>query len=175
MWTRRGGRRESDLEAALRGQRPEAPESLVDTVARRIEADRSAARREWSRLAFAAAVSVFILGTFASFGGLSYAANGATDTYSAVKQVVVKHKLKVSVHKSSASDQYPSSPKHSALRPPAVQTPIHKPKAKHTVLGAEAVQASTLPFTGFSLLATAAIGFALVGSGIALRRRERRR
>jgi hypothetical protein len=175
MWSRRRSGRDADLEAALRGRKPEAPEHLVDRLAQRVAADRPTARHAWSRLAFAAAVTVFILGTFASFGGLSYAANGASDTYSAVKQVVVKHKLKVSVHKSSASDQYPSSPKHSVLRPPTAHTHGHKVKPKHAVMGAQVVQGDTLPFTGFSLIATAGIGFALFGSGIALRRRERRR
>jgi hypothetical protein len=175
MWSRRKGRRGTDLEAALRGQRAETPDDLVDRLTQRVAADRPTARREWSRVAFAAAVSVFVLGTFASFGGLSYAATGATDTYSAVKQVVVKHKLQVSVHKSSASDQYPSNPKHSLLRPPNLQTHVHKVKASHAVLGAQAVQAGTLPFTGLSLVATAGVGLALIGGGIALRRRERRR
>jgi hypothetical protein len=177
MWRRRKARRDGGLEAALRGYKPDAPDHLVERLARRVAADQPAARRgrEWSRVAFAAAVSVFILGTFASFGGLSYAASGATDSYSVVKQVVVQHKLKVSVHKSSASDQYPSSPKHSVLRPPSVHNSTHKVKAKHAALGAQAVQGDTLPFTGFSLIATAGVGFALIGSGIALRRRERRR
>src|SRR6266851_3943848 len=98
MWSR-GNRpkRQSELAAALRGHRAEPSADFVDDLSRRLVPERLAPARTWSRLAFAAAVSVFILGTFASFGGLSYAASGATSTYQAVEQVVVKHKLTVSV------------------------------------------------------------------------------
>jgi hypothetical protein len=48
-----------------------------------------------------------MLGTFAAFGGLGYAASGAKSTYHVVKQAVVKHEVTLSVKKSSAKDQYP--------------------------------------------------------------------
>jgi hypothetical protein len=171
MWIRRSAsRREPELEAALRELRSEASAELVDDLSRRVAGQQSSPSRAWSRPAFAAAVSVFILGTFASFGGLSYAASGATGTYGAVKQVVVKHKLTVSVHTSSAEAQYPHKPKPpkgGPFKPP--QTPHQQPTGNVAT-----AESSTLPFTGFSLLATFLVSLALIGAGIALRRRERR-
>ncbi len=168
MWRRRKSpERRSGLEAALRAQRVEPSAEFVDDLARRLVPESLAPPRAWSRLAFAAAVSVFILGTFASFGGLSYAASGAADTYKTVKQVVVKHKLTVSVPTSSAAAQYP----HKPLKPPTVVPP--KPH-KRSVAGAAAVQSKALPFTGFSLLGTFVLSLTFIGAGIALRRRERR-
>jgi hypothetical protein len=143
----------------------------VDDLSRKLVPEPLSPRRAWSRLAFAAAVSVFILGTFASFGGLSYAASGVTDSYKAVKQAVVTHKLKVSVPTSSAAAQYPDKP---ATLPKAPKLKPAKTSLAHGVKGALAVQTGTLPFTGFSLLATFLLSFALIGGGIALRRRERR-
>jgi hypothetical protein len=163
MWSRR----RTGFEDALRRQRAEAPAGFVDELSKKVAGSRPSSGRAWSRLAFASAVSVFILGTFASFGGLSYAASGATGTYTAVHQVVVKHKLKVSVHTSSATGQYP----HSPTKKPAV---LHVKKAHHAVLGTQAVSANTLPFTGVSLLATFLVSLALIGTGVVLRRRERR-
>jgi hypothetical protein len=114
-------------------------------------------------------VSVFILGTFASFGGLSYAASGAAGTYHAVKQVAVKHSLIVSVPKSSASAQYAPKPKpHKTTQPPAA-------KVAGTQAGVAGVSSGgTLPFTGLSLLATFILSLSLIALGVALRRRERR-
>jgi hypothetical protein len=114
---------------------------------------------------------VFILGTFASFGGLGYAASGASGTYDAVKQVVVKHKLTVSIPTSSAVAQYPAKPKPA---PPAPKGPFKPPKAPKQQAGAVVGASSTLPFTGLSLLGTFLVSLALVGVGVALRRRERR-
>jgi hypothetical protein len=170
MWSRRNSpERRSALEAALRSQRAEPSAEFVGDLSRRLVPDDLPQPRAWSRLAFAAAVSVFILGTFASFGGLSYAASGATSTYDAVKQVVVKHKLKVSIPTSSATAQYP----HNPAKPQAGVAPAKKTH-KHAVAGSAAAQSGTLPFTGFSLLATFVLSLALIGAGIALRRRERR-
>jgi hypothetical protein len=169
MWSRRNSpKRRSELEAALRMHRVEPSAEFVDDLSRRLEPEPLSLPRAWSRLAFAAAVSVFILGTFASFGGLSYAASGAADTYRAVKQVVVKHKLTVSVPTSSAAAQYP----HKPLKPPTVAPPTKT--HKRSVAGAAAVQSKALPFTGFSLLGTFVLSLGFIGAGIALRRRERR-
>jgi hypothetical protein len=66
-----------ELDAALRSQRVEPREEFVEGLSRRVLAEPPAGQRAWSRVAFAAAVSTFILGTFAPFGGLSYAASGA--------------------------------------------------------------------------------------------------
>jgi hypothetical protein len=174
MWRRRKSYGVGpELDAALRSQRVEPREEFVEGLSRRVLAEPPAVQRAWSRVAFAAAVSTFILGTFASFGGLSYAASGANGTYHAVKQVAVKHTLIVSVHKSSARDQYAPKPK-----------PHKKPK-KHAAgggvageqgaVGVAGVRSSgTLPFTGLSLLTTLALSLALIVTGLALRGRERR-
>jgi hypothetical protein len=166
MWKWRKFDGGSDLEAELRSHRASAPEELVDRVSHRIAGERRASQRAWSRVAFASAVAVFMLGTFASFGGLSYAASGATGTFHAVKQVA-SGKLLVSTHKSSAADEYgPNKPKKK--QPPAggnagVQTSLGSVKAS-----------GSLPFTGLSLGVTLLLSFAMIVSGLALRRRERR-
>jgi hypothetical protein len=159
----------SEVEAALRSQRVDADQSFVDGLSEHVLAQRSETRAGRSRLAFAGAVSVFILGTFASFGGLSYAASGAAGTYHAVKQVAVKHSLIVSVPKSSASAQYAPKPKPHKIQPPA--------KVAGTQAGVAGVagvsSGGTLPFTGVSLLATFVLSLGLIALGVALRRRER--
>jgi hypothetical protein len=150
----------------LRAQRAEAPDGLVEEISARVSAA-PAGRRAWSRVAFASAVSVFVLGTFASFGGLGYASSGASDTYSAVKKIAVAHKLQVAVHRSSAADQYHPTTTPSAFTPPATNQP------SAGVAAAVATQGNTLPFTGFSLVGTFVASLALIGAGIFLRRRER--
>jgi hypothetical protein len=165
MWNRQGDRR---LEAALRSRRADAPENLVSKLTAKVADAPARQGRAWSRVAFASAVSVFVLGTFASFGGLGYASSGASDTYNAVKKVVVVHKLKVAVHKSSAAGEY-SKP---ATKPAAFTPP--KTNNASGVNAAIKVQGQTLPFTGFSLLGTFLASLGLIGAGIFLRRRERR-
>lgn len=171
MWKRRKSFRVgSEVETALRSQRVDADQSFVEGLSERVLAQRPETRAGRSRLAFAGAVSVFILGTFASFGGLSYAASGAAGTYHAVKQVAVKHSLIVSVPKSSASAQYGPKPKphkKHKTQPPAA-------KVAGTQVGVAGVSSSgTLPFTGLSLLATFILSLGLIGVGVLLRRRER--
>jgi hypothetical protein len=174
MWGRLNSKRTSRLETALRAHRAEARADFVDDIGGRIAAPRPRAGRAWSRLAFASAVSVLILGTFASFGGLSYAASGAAGTYDAAKKVVVTHKVVVKVHTSSAAGQYPSG----ILKPP--KTVVKNVKTvktvhpHHAALPAQTVTAGTLPFTGVSLLATFVVSLGLIGAGLFLRRRERR-
>src|SRR3954469_7677395 len=58
-----------------------------------------------SRASFATALAVFMLGTFATFGGVSMAASGAKQTVSAVAHLTVAQKPVV--HRTTAaSDQY---------------------------------------------------------------------
>jgi hypothetical protein len=167
MWSNRKARRRSlDPEAVLRKYRSEPREEFVRSLARRVGAERPVRRTAWSRLAFAGAASTMILGMFASFGGLGYAASGATSTYTAVKNVVVDQKLNVDVRKSSASAQYDTEP-----APPPEQNVA---PAQETQVAAAAIgEADTLPFTGISLLATVLIGCMLLALGLILRRRER--
>jgi hypothetical protein len=164
MWSHRRSRRESDPGPILRSHRAEPREEFVESLSERIEAERPAQRTAWSRLAFAGAASTMILGMFASFGGFGYAASGASSSYAVVKQAVVHHKLTVHVNKSSARSQYDTTPA-APQRQVAGQTQV-----KGSALGAVK---SSLPFTGLSLLATVLVGFALLVTGLILRRRER--
>jgi hypothetical protein len=169
MWKWPKFNRNSGLEAELRSVRTQPRDEFVTKLAETVES-RPAPRRAWSRLAFAGAVTTFILGTFASFGGLGYAASGSAGAYHAVKQVTTGHVF-VTVHKSSAANQYGPKPK-----------PHKKPKTHPTVATGVAGQqaavnkavksSGTLPFTGLSLLATLLVSLALIASGIALRRGE---
>jgi LPXTG-motif cell wall-anchored protein len=172
MWHRRPYDRQ--LEAALRQQRVEPPARYVSELTERMELRPRRRTHLGSRLAFAGAISTLILGLFASFGGLGYAASGATSTYHVVKSVVVHHNLKVTVHQSSAQSQYPPPPH-----------PPHPPRhhgAANTAAGnftqsagvAQQVASGALPLTGFSLVATVALGLALLATGLVLRRREKR-
>jgi hypothetical protein len=158
-----------ELDAALRSQRVEPRDEFVDAVAGKVHESGDHTRRAWSRLAFAGAVSVFILGTFASFGGLSYAASGASGAYHAVKKVTVKHALIVSVHKSSAAAQYGPAPKPHNTSPPSAGV-----AGAGTQVGVAGVSSGgTLPFTGLSLAATFILSLGLIFLGLFLRRAER--
>jgi hypothetical protein len=170
MWILRRSRG-SDPEALLRANRAEPRKEFVRELAARVEGQPAQRVTPWSRLAFAGAASTFILGMFASVGGFGYVASGATASYSATKQVVVKHKLVVAVHKSSASQEYPNNP------PAAPQNAVAGETQSHSQASGVAgvASAKTLPFTGISLLTTVLIGCALLALGIILRRRERNR
>jgi hypothetical protein len=165
MWSGRRSRQGADPEAALRALRVQPRDEFVSTLAGRVEGDRPPVRRPWSRLAFAGAVSTLILGMFASFGGLGYTASGASTTYYAVKKVVSSHKVAVTVRKSSASDQYGRTPSAPQGAPASSATKGAAVAAART--------GGTLPFTGFSLLATIMVASLLIGVGLVLRRRER--
>jgi hypothetical protein len=163
MWSHRRSRGQSDPESILRSNRAEPRDEFVQSLADQVDAARPAGHTAWSRLAFAGAASTMI----ASFGGLGYAASGANTTYSVVKKAVVDHKLSVDVHKSSASAQYPDNT-------PSVEAPANNVAGETTGSAAGAVAgAQTLPFTGVSLLVTVLLGFALLTTGLILRRRER--
>jgi hypothetical protein len=167
MWSHRRSRGQSDPEAILRSQRAEPREEFVQSLTDQVDATRPVSRTAWSRLAFAGAASTMILGMFASFGGLGYAASGASTTYSVVKKAVVDHKLSVDVHKSSAAAQYPDNT-------PSQEAPANNVAGETTGSAAGAVAgAQTLPFTGVSLLVTVMLGLALLTTGLILRRRER--
>jgi hypothetical protein len=169
MWSHRRSRGRHDPEALLRAHRAEARNEFVRELSGRI-AD-SATRRPtaWSRLAFAGAASTVILGMFASVGGFGYVASGASATYSVAKQVVVKHKVAVKVHRSSAAGEYPGTPSN----PPQNNVAgVSTQQSSGAVAGV--ATAKTLPFTGISLLATVLVGSALLALGLVLRGRERR-
>jgi hypothetical protein len=168
MWSHRRSRGRHDPEALLRAHRAEARNEFVRELSGRIADSGSRRPTAWSRLAFAGAASTVILGMFASVGGFGYVASGASATYSVAKQVVVKHKVAVNVHRSSAAGEYPGTP-----NPP--QKNVAGASTQHSAGAVAGVAtAKTLPFTGISLLATVLVGSALLALGLILRRRERR-
>jgi hypothetical protein len=170
MWEARNRRRSvRRLEARLRSARPEADEALVRNIAGALEPRRRP--RAWSRVAFAAAFTTFLVGSFASFGGISYAASGATNAVQTLTKLAKAEK--VVVHHSAAANQYnpPGEEQAPAAEAPAVETQ----GAAQAVGGVQAETAGSLPFTGLSLLATTLLGLAMITTGLALRRRERRK
>jgi hypothetical protein len=172
MWKWPKFNRNSELEAELRSVRAQPRDEFVTQLAETVES-RPAPRRAWSRLAFAGAVTTFILGTFASFGGLGYAASGSAGAYHTVKKVTTGHVF-VTVHKSSAQDQYGPKPKpHKTHKThPTVATGVAGVAGQQAAVNKGVKSSGTLPFTGLSLLATLLVSLALIASGIALRRGE---
>jgi hypothetical protein len=170
---RRWSEGDSDIEKRLQAARVAPRQEFVNQVFELLGTGRRhSAARAWSRLAFAGAFTTLILGAFASFGGLGYAAAGVDHTYQTVSKLVVKHHL--TVHQSAAADQYPKNP-----TPPGHATaskhahhPIHGRLAAQRAFVATA-KTGTLPFTGFSLVATVLVSLALIAAGILLRRRGR--
>lgn len=144
---------ERDLDRRLSRLREEPSDALLGSIAAGMGARRP---RAWSRGAFAAAVATLIVGAFASFGGVSYAASGAHEAVHAVA-----HSVNV---QSSADTQYkPAKTIRVAAAHPSA-APATSP-----------AKAQTLPFTGYSLVWTAVAGFGLLLVGFMLRRREQRR
>jgi hypothetical protein len=108
-----------------------------------------------------AAFVVLVVGSFASFGGLSYAASGGTHALRTVAHAATGHK--VVVRNSSAASQYGEVK--------GVQTtkkPVH-----HKAVLAAPVKSGTLPFTGLSLAVTVLLSLALAAGGYLLRRAGR--
>ena len=163
MWNRRSNNRR--LEARLRTARPEADEELVRSIVGSLEP--RGEPRAWSRVAFAGAFTTLLVGMFASFGGIGYAASGATTAVHTLTKIAKAQK--VVVHHSAAANQYQPGDEGQQA-----------PEETQGTQGAEAAQgveaaSGTLPFTGISLLATMLLGLAMVSAGLALRRRERRK
>lgn len=78
-------RRGDPLERELRALRPDPPASLVRLVGERLDAGRSSTGRIGFRVAAAGALSIAMLGAFASLGGVSYAASAAKATATVVR------------------------------------------------------------------------------------------
>jgi len=169
-------KREQDpVAGALRAARPEGRDEFVENLADRVAASHPA--RRWSRVAFAGAMAVFMLGPFASFGGLGYAASSAQDAASGITRIVksAKDSGKLVIHtkKSSAQDQYGRT-KVTKVKGATV---TKQPTTKVRRAGSPPVVRSgggELPFTGLGLGATAGLGMLLLGLGALLRRREAR-
>ncbi len=192
------GRRDSDdLERRLRAERPEPDPDFVRHLSARVGAGgRQAQLYAFSRLSFAGALTVLMLGALASFGGLSYAATGTEQAVKAAKRVVAPARPRV-VRESSAQDQYQPKkvtichkghtitisrsalPAHLAHGDTVGPCPsgggVAGASGGHTNAGGgvagTAVQKGQLPFTGLSLGATALLALLLVATGVGLRRR----
>ena len=147
-------KRSDELERDLKRAVPQAGEDFVASLASDVTPPQRPRR---SRVAFASALTVIVVGSLASFGGIGYAAENVSSAATAAKNAVAKT--------TSAEDQYGET------KAVTSSTPSNTQVAGAT---AEAPAQSTLPFTGLSLVGTLVIGAALVGVGIALRRREQK-
>ncbi len=162
-----------DVERRLRASRARPREEFVSQVTGSVRQASNRQVRRHSRVAFAAAMTVMMLGTFASFGALSYAATGASETVQTVKRIV--HGQAPSVRKTSAaSDQYaPKANVAVVVKKKAVPAkPASQVRGAVAAPNAQVASSGELPFTGLSLGATALLGFGLIGLGVFLRRRE---
>jgi hypothetical protein len=164
------GKRRDHVEEVLRSARPVASDELVDSLTNEVAMAYAPKPRSHkaSRLAFGAAVTVFMLGTFASFGGLGYAAtNGAATP------------AKVTAKQSAAAAQYDEEKVPTVGESSAATPTLTPPKSSPTVSVAGESTApqstGTLPFTGLGLGATALLGSMLLVFGVFLRRREEAR
>lgn len=154
-------RRKNDLESQLRATRAEPSPEFVNELGRTITRA-TRARHRGSRLAFAGALTVFMVGSFASLGGLSYAAAGASEAVTVVKRMAAENQIQQR-ERSAATDQYAPEVVAPAFQPPLAPVEEFPP-----------VEVDVLPVTGVSLAVTAAVGFGLILLGVALRRGERR-
>jgi hypothetical protein len=153
------------LERELSASRPEPRAGFLNELGQQIsESTADSRRRSPSQIAFALALTTLALGTFASFGGVGYAASSAVSTANVVKHAIA-HKP-AARHTSAAAQYGPASP-------PA--PPARVAAAEHTAGTGGVAAAQTLPFTGLSLLVTAIVGFSLLLAGLFLRRQENRR
>jgi hypothetical protein len=170
-------KRERALARALRAARPEGRDEFVAHLADGVAASRPV--RRWSRVAFAGAMAVFMLGPFVSLGGLGYAASSAQDAANGITRIVksAKHSGKFVVHtkKSSAEDQY-GEMKITPIVKVKGGAVTKRPTTKVGGIGGPpaATSGGELPFTGLGLGATAGLGVLLLGLGALLRRREAR-
>lgn len=184
--------RQDELGNELRASRPEPSPELVKTLSDQYGANRRRAHLYVaSRLSFAGALTVLMLGTLASFGGLGYAASSTKQAAIAVKKVVAPSRPQV-VHSSAAQDQYAPQKvtichKGHTITISKSALPTHLrhgdtvgpcPAGAGGIAGAGAggplgatAQVASLPNTGLSLGATVLASLLLMTLGLALRRR----
>jgi hypothetical protein len=187
--------RKDSLARELQTSRPELSGGFVDALSKRVDAGcRRRHLHTWSRVSFAGALTVLVLGTLASFGGLGYAASGAEHAVRTVKRVVAPSRPQL-VPNSAAQAQY-AQPKVTVCHNGHTITisraalPAHLRQGDTVgacrVAGARvqrfaggalgsSASGGTLPFTGISLGVTVLVALLLVSLGLALRRRADRK
>jgi hypothetical protein len=187
--------RKDSLARELRANRPGLSEGFVDALSKRVDAGRRSRLHSWSRVSFAGALTVLVLGSLASFGGLSYAASGTKQAVKTVRHAVAPSRPQI-VQKSAAQAQYGQPRvtichKGRTITVSQAAVPAHLrhgdtvgacggvagATAERTaggVLGSSA-SGGTLPFTGISLGVTVLLALLLVSLGLALRRRADRK
>ncbi|HLB18962.1 MAG TPA: hypothetical protein VK613_07520 [Gaiellaceae bacterium] len=156
------------LERDLRAERPEPPAHFLLGLSKHVVASRPPRQRRASRVAFALALTTFMVGSFASFGGLGYAASEANSAVNVVKKVVKSDHPRV-LQKTSARAQY------GPATPPEPAAHVKAAVSASGVNAATAAQSGQLPFTGLSLIFTTALGLSLLAVGLILRRREKKK
>jgi hypothetical protein len=180
--------RKDSLARELRASRPELSGGFVDALSKRVDAGgRRRHLHTWSRVSFAGALTVLVLGTLASFGGLGYAASGTEHAVRTMKQVVAPSGPQIV--QSAAQAQY-AQPKVTVCHNGHTITiskaalPAHLRQGDTAgacgVAGASVqrfagASSGTLPFTGISLGVTVLVALLLASLGLALRRRADRR
>ena len=131
-----------------------------------------------SRLSFAAALTTLVLGTLASFGGLSHAATGTVDAFEAVKSVAADNAGPRIPDRSPAQTQYGGEDEEVEVTT-VVRTQPGAPGGGAPGGGAPVSEvagvtaAGQLPLTGLGLVTTALVGLGFAGLGLALRRASR--
>jgi hypothetical protein len=186
--------RRDSLARELRASRPELSADFVEILTKHVAArGRRSRLYAWSRVSFAGALAVVVLGAFASFGGLGYAASGTKQAVKAVKHVVAPSRPQI-VKKSAAQAQYgqpkvtichkghtitiaepalPAHLRHGDTVGPCGVAGAGAARTTAGVLGSTAT-GGKLPFTGVGLGATVLVALLLVSLGLLLRRRAER-
>jgi hypothetical protein len=174
FWRRRSG---FGLEDELRALRSEPRAEFVTMLAQRVREDRRASFHFLSRVSFAGAVTVFMLGTLAAFGGLGYAASTAGQTLQTAGNVASSDRQESLPLATGTSGQ--QSGHGGQVTPPqgeriAVETQRIERAAAAPVPLEQAQQREELPFTGLALGSVILFALGLVALGAWLRRAARR-
>ncbi len=104
LWNRRTD--DDDLEVELRANRPEPRADFVQSVARRVQADRRSRAPRPLRPALAGGLSALTLVAFTMAGGLGYAASGVRTVVDQTKNVVSPTADPQTASKSPGKTQY---------------------------------------------------------------------
>jgi hypothetical protein len=173
FWRRRRG---FQLEDELRALRSEPRADFVRHLAQRVRGeDRRATLFVLSKVSFAGAVTVFMLGMLASFGGLGYAASTAEQAVQSATEVASADKQQSLPLAEPTSGQ--QSGHGGQITPPEGERIVVETQRR---VGAAPVplqqtqEREELPFTGLALASVALFALGLVALGAWLRRAARR-